>query len=1043
MPDRRRGPAEETAACTRTQEAVWFGEQVSDLAAGNNLPMTIELLGQLDEAALAAAVAAVAAAQPALRTSFSVRDGRLRRRVEETAAPMLAHVELAEDELAARVERESRVPLDLLERPWRVELLRTPRRRVLFAVFHHAIFDGPSKDLFAAQCAEAYAALAAGVEPNLPLGRDDAVAAERDGIERLAPEAVALWDELLPRVRDALTFAPLPGAASRARPEAHRFELELPERLALDRAAERCGVSLFTLLTGAVQLLQHAYAGRADGDVATLVPFGVRDAESAGTIGMFANELPLCSSPRRDQQLPAYLAQLREAIGRLSRVRRFPYYEAVARCARGSDPSRLTPRFAISWWEGEREQYDGGGVRFVPDRALPTYGLRWDARLRFVATTRRLRCAVEYSTAVVPTSAAARIAEQLRTLLHAICEQPERPLAALPLLPPSEQVRLTTDWNRTARPLPNATIAQAFAAQVARTPEAVALRVGDETLSYRALDAQAEALAARLAEAGVRRGTRVALYLERGVQLPLALIAVSKTGAAFVPLDPSHPAERVAYMIDDAGVTLALTEQALAAALPRELPSICVDDGRQPQAPSRPARAAEPHDVACIMYTSGSTGRPKGALLPQRSLVNLMQAIAEQPGIGPGDVYLSFATITFDIGVAELIAPLLTGASIRIATSEQARDSEALAALLNDSDATITFGTPSRFNLLVAAGWRGGQRVMVGGETLTSEQLRVLIELAPEVWHVYGPTETFVYSTMTCLHDSRDIPIGRPLANTLVYVVDRWGALVPTGATGELWLGGAGVAQGYNGRPELTRERFVSDPFRGAGRLYRTGDLARHRDDGQLEFLGRIDDQVKIRGFRVEPGEVQAALEQLPAVRAAAVVAREDTPGQKRLVAYVVPASTAPTTTELRAGLARSLPQWMIPAAFVTLERLPLSRTGKLDRSSLPAPATADLIADRPHEPPRTPTETVVAAVWAELLEVGRVGRDDDFFALGGDSLTAAEAVARTRERSGRPVSVRMLFAAPTVAGFSAAIDDGRAADVPLPVVERRAVPVR
>ncbi len=670
------------------------------------------------------------------------------------------------------------------------------------------------------------------------------------------------------------------------------------------------------------------------------------------------------------------------------------------------------------------------------------YGTRWDLRFRFLDAPTRLACALEYDDQALTTRAAERIADRLRATLAALLAHPTAPVANLPLLPMHERAQLVADWNRTRRPAQHETVHAAIVARALATPDRAAVSSGEETLSYSQLLRAAQRLATRLSAAGVTAGARVGVLLDRGVELPVALLATAALGAAFVPLDPGHPHERIAFMVADSGAVAVLAHAHLEPLLEladAAVLTVAVDHPGDEPATAPPPAPCSADDVACIIYTSGSTGRPKGAALTQRALVNLCRTMADAPGLRDDDVYLSLTTPVFDVGTAELLAPLMAGARLEIAGSRDVGEPAALVELLGRSGATITFATPSRWRLLLAAGWRGGQRVLSAGEPLDEELAWALLERTPSVWNAYGPAETFAFSTLARVEDPTAISIGRPVDNTRLYVVDRAGALCPIGAVGELWIGGSGVAREYVNLPELSGERFVVDPFvKDGARLYKTGDLVRYRDDGQLDFLGRVDDQVKVRGFRVEPGEVSAALTALPEVVDAFVHTHRDG-ASIQLVAYVVGVTPAPTAAELHDALSARLPQYMVPAAFVLLPELPLSPNGKVDRRRLPAPSPTDRVDAGAYVAPAGDGELALAALFAEVLKLPRVGRHDDFFRLGGDSVRAAELIARARAELEVPVTVRALFEGPTVAQLAARIESGFEPQTTPPSIARTA----
>jgi amino acid adenylation domain-containing protein len=514
--------------------------------------------------------------------------------------------------------------------------------------------------------------------------------------------------------------------------------------------------------------------------------------------------------------------------------------------------------------------------------------------------------------------------------------------------------------------------------------------------------------------------------------LVVALLGVQKSGGTYVPLDPDFPTERLEYMLTDSGARVLITDGEATAALHVASDVRIIDLGIEADrlsclSDTNLTEGAGPKDAAYVIYTSGSTGRPKGVVVPHEALVNFLWSMKDRPGLYDGDVLAAVTTISFDIAALELYLPLLVGARIELVSRAAAADGEALAAQLNSSGATILQATPATWRLLVETGWRGapGFRALCGGESLSRPLADAILERVAELWNLYGPTETTVWSTLERIEaGSEAITVGRPIANTQVYVLDQAGQPVPVGVSGEIFIGGVGVALGYHDRPELTCERFIDDPFSrvSGARLYRTGDLGRWGADGRLHHLGRLDLQVKIRGFRIELGEIESVLCQHPQVREAVVVSASRTPDEARLVAYVVANSPVPMVDKLREHLKRSVPDYMLPAGFVFLEKLPLTNNGKVDRNALPAPDAVQLASDVFYELD-TETERKVAKIFSDVLNVSNVGAQHNFFDMGGHSLLATQVISRLRECCGIELPVRALFAAPTVSELSKHID--------------------
>ncbi|WP_143172596.1 amino acid adenylation domain-containing protein [Actinacidiphila paucisporea] len=634
---------------------------------------------------------------------------------------------------------------------------------------------------------------------------------------------------------------------------------------------------------------------------------------------------------------------------------------------------------------------------------------------------------------VEPEAAAALVAD-FGAFLAALCDAPGD-VAEVPLLSGARRAQVVEGWNATATgpgPGPAACVPALFAEQASRRPAAVAVIAERETLTYAQLDVRAQRLAAAMTAAGVGRGDLVGVYLDRSGDLVAALLGVMKAGAAYVPLDPVYPPDRVRAMVEDAGVRLLLTGGELP--LPGAVRSLGIEELDVAEAVDAdpaglPVAPPGPEDLAYVIYTSGSTGRPKGVRITHRALANFLRAMAAEPGCTADDRLLAVTTVCFDIAGLELFLPLVTGGCVELVPQEAAADGFALRARLERSRPTLMQATPATWRLLVAAGWEGDPalRALCGGEALPADLAGELLGRVRALWNLYGPTETTVWSAAGQVLPGDRVTLGRPIANTRCYVMDRRGRPLPPYVAGELYIGGAGVADGYHGRPDLTAEKFVPDGLGGTGRLYRTGDLVRWLADGRLDCLGRIDDQVKIDGFRIELGEVEAVLQRHGGVRRAVVAAREDAAGTRRLVAYVVPAAAgdsaapeSPSPADLRRHLARDLPAYMIPAVFVPLAEVPLTRNGKVDRRALPPPPR-DLPLPSTVRP-RPGPEEAVASVWRAVLGRDDIGVDDNFFDAGGNSLLLVEAVKRLNAALALRLTSVDMFRHPTVRTMAASL---------------------
>ncbi|KGW95105.1 non-ribosomal peptide synthetase [Burkholderia pseudomallei] len=807
--------------------------------------------------------------------------------------------------------------------------------------------------------------------------------------------------------------------------------------------ARRLGVSAASVMHVAWSLVLARTANRRDVVFGTVL-FGRMQggAHAHRTMGLFMNTLPVRIA-LDESDVEASLIATHDRLARLLRHEHAPLALAQ-RCSAVPAQAPLFTSLLNYRYSPHEEQGDAtdDDVQFIAARERNNYPLTMivDDTGEGFALTAQVDASID----------AARVCAFMHTaleqLVRALDDARGAVLAELDVLPADEHRCVVSACNDTDAELPGVDfVDRRFEAQAARTPEAIAVACGAHALSYAALNRRANRLAHYLRAHGAGPERVVALALERSVDMMVGLLGILKSGSAYLPLDPAYPAERLAYIVDDARPALLLTEAALrddwrdagapVVLLDADGPAIDACPDHNPDAAAgRDARTLS--SLAYVIYTSGSTGRPKGVMIEHRNLANLLGAMGEQPGIGAHDVLLAVTSLSFDIAALELFLPLLHGARAVIAARDDAADPARLAHLIESSEASLMQATPSTWRMLAQHGWPRSARpltLLCGGEALPPALAERLLAHVPAIWNLYGPTETTVWSTVRRV-TTPVVDIGGPIANTQVYVLDERLRPAPIGVAGELYIGGAGVARGYLNRPELTRERFVDDPFRRGGRLYRTGDLARRRADGNLEYLGRNDFQVKIRGFRIELGEIEAQLAKAHGVQGVALAARDTPTADKRLVAYYVGDASA---AALREHAAARLPAYMVPAAYVRLAAWPLTPNGKLDRAALPAPDD-EAYARAEYEAPRGEHECKLAAIWRAVLQVERIGRHDDFFELGGHSLLAVRAVTAMRDAFGSDTSLRDLFARPVLKDLAEhASTAARARDAAIPKVAR------
>ncbi|WP_405007998.1 amino acid adenylation domain-containing protein [Kitasatospora purpeofusca] len=1038
------------------QHGIWLTSRLTHVPEVFHLALRIGF-DRIDTDALARAVAATVARHPALSSALAERDGVLHpvpagrapalTVLEPVGEPLGGCADACADALAKRLAEELSLPFDLARGPLARFTLdrRADGSAELLVVAHHAVFDGHSKDVLVADLAAGYAAALTGPAADEERSGGSATALGADA------DAAPLDPDLLARAaafhgpRWAAATAPvLPGgprAVTDAGPgESVAWRLDGAAGAALADAARTTGVTRFEFLLAALHGLLHRYGGEA---VPVAVPFSTRDPRQRGAIGLYVNELPVYAPAGQDEDTPfaRYAAAVRAEARLVSAHRAVPFGSAVP---------GLTPRAGlapVSFGYRRRTTADPvfpGSTALVDWTVFP-HAARNTLHLQAVDGADGIDLSLQYDPAVLSSAAARRIAGHLATLLAAAVADPATPLGDLPLLDGAERHLVTTAWNDTARAYPaDRTVLDLVREHAAAAPDALAVVAGEERLTYRELLRRADRLAGELTAAGIGRDDLVGLHLARTADLPAALLAVHAVGAGYLPLDPGYPAERLAFVLADSGAALLLADREPAPEVAAAAPAVLRPDGAASGADAEAGAASGAGRLAYVLYTSGSTGRPKGVEIGHRALVNLLTAFAARLGSGPRDVWLGLTSLSFDISALELLLPLTTGGRLVLAPDGLAVDGPGLRALVEREGVTHIQATPSGWRVLLGAGpLPSGLTGLVGGEALPLPLARQLRAGTDRLFNVYGPTETTVWSTCAELPDAPDaVRIGRPIANTRALVLDRRRRPLPIGVPGELHLGGDGLAEGYLGRPELTAERFVDDPFGAPGdRLYRTGDLVAWSPDGELEFLGRIDDQVKIRGHRIELGEVEAALLTHPAVaEAAAAVHRGEAAapgnegdggdGEPFVAGYLVPAAgqTAPEPAELRSFLQRLLPGAAVPQRFLVLDRLPLTPNGKLDRRALPVPPVPVEAPAGPAPGPEAEDEVLAAVlrIWSEVLRLPGLGPEDDLFDLGGHSLTIIQITARIRDLLGVELDFDVFFATPTPLGIAAAVRELR-----------------
>ncbi|MFE1929243.1 non-ribosomal peptide synthase/polyketide synthase [Streptomyces sp. NPDC059474] len=1042
-------PRDRPLPLSSAQRRLWFLDDLTSGGTEYNTGAGLRLDGALDAAALRRALDRLAARHDALRTTFATVDGH---GVQQVAAhgtvpldradlgghPPRERAEALEHTLTGELNR----PYDLRQGPLtRALLIRlADEEHILLLAQHHIVTDGWSVGVLVRELAALYAAEVSGTAAELPepaLQYPDFAVWER-GRPAIAPDDADLeyWRGRLAGMQtlELPTDRPRPPVRTTAG-EVHRRELPAELVAGLTRLGRERDTTLFTLLASAVAVLFSRYSGQRDIAFGT-VTAGRHREELESVAGFFVNTLVLRADVDGDSTVERFLDTMRETVLDAFSHDRLPFERVVEELAPRRDPSRnpLVQALVVQQSAMVPAQ-EAAGVR-ITEHSLPRPAARFDLVLEFLPRDDgSLGLTVEFNSDLFDVATIERMAGHLHRLLTAMVADPGATLVSLRMLADAEWHAMLDAWNGPEQTAIEATLPDLFAAQVARRPAATAVTCQDTNLSYDEMNRRANRLARLLIARGAGPERLVALALPRSAELVVVLLAVLKSGAGYLPVDPGYPAERIAFMLEDAAPSTILTTTGTAGCLPADAEPLVLDD---------PAVRAEldgladgditdgerigpldPAHPAYVIYTSGSTGRPKGVVATHRGVAGLAAWAEAELGRERLTDVVASTSLNFDVSVFEILCPLLAGGSVEVV-----RDLLAVTDPGGRPRAQgLLSGVPSVFSRLLGEDPPAARArtVVLAGEALPAQTLRDIREAMPSsrIANLYGPTEATVYATAWFCDGrapSQAPPIGRPVAGTRAYVLDPTLRLVPPGVTGELYLGGQGLARGYLRRPGLTAHRFLADPFgRPGSRMYRTGDLVRWNSDGRLEYLGRADDQVKIRGFRIELGEVETALLRHPDIAEAAAVARE-ADGHTRLIAYVVAAAGAvPDPAGLRRFLRRSLPDYMVPASVVVLERMPLSPNGKLDRGLLPEPDWAEAAAPG-YVAPRTATERTLAAVWARVLRVERVGVEDNFFSLGGDSILSIQLVSQARQ-AGLAVTSRDVYRHQTVAALALHLD--------------------
>ncbi|HEV2992738.1 MAG TPA: amino acid adenylation domain-containing protein [Candidatus Angelobacter sp.] len=1021
------------------QQRLWFIDKLEPGNVAYNLPFGLWLRGKINPAALQYSLNQLVKRHGVLRTSFPSPNGEPIQKVADPADVNLAieRFDLRTVACDPRQAEAIRLMQEEAERPFNLEqapLLRMKlvqleeERHLLLGNMHHIISDGWSIGLLLREISQQYAGYMRGEEiilPELKVQYAEFATWQREWLRRLPPQQMEYWRRQLKGV----AVLPLPTDKPRASVRSQKgatIQFKFSDHLTtkLRQFCRQEKATLFMALLAAFQVLLSRYAGEQEVAVGTAIANRTRK-EFRDVVGLFANTLVLRTNVAGNPGFREVLARVREVAFGAYKNQDVPFDQLVSEIEFERDLSR-TPLFQVMML---LQNVDHAKTLDLPGLHLEEFtpvvpAAKFDLTLEFIESPDAIRGDLSFASELFEPQTARRMVDQLQSLLEQVAANPERRISEILLLADFERQQFLVDWNATEVEYPQVFVHENFERQVTQAPNSVAVEHDGQRLTYAELNRRANQLARYLKKLGIGPETLVGISLERGFDMVVGLMAILKAGGAYVPLDPSYPRERLRYMVDDSRPAVLLTQESLEnqwefyqgriVKADKDWSSIQNEDDENLKI------AGCLSNLCYVIYTSGSTGTPKGVQISHKALSNFLFSMRKKPGISKEDVLLAETPLSFDIAGLEIYLPLVTGACLRILGRAAGANGVRLSNEL-ENGVTMVQATPASWQIALEAGWKGteGLKVLCGGEALSLDLAKKLVSRSSVVWNMYGPTETTIWSLIEELKEVGDgIALGRPIANTSVYVLDDYLEPVPAGVRGELYIGGDGLARGYRGRPELTAARFIPNPFtnRQGDRLYRTGDIVRWRNDGTLEFLGRADHQVKVSGHRIELGEIENALAQCDGLLQSVVIAYQESSGEKRLIAYLAANHKEDISIDgIRASLKSKLPAYMIPSEFVVMDSLPLSPNGKLNRRALPQPGafrqrTANQFAD-----PTTRLEKKITTIWQEVLHRDRVSVDDNFFDIGGDSLRSVRVHNQLTQSLNLQIDLVELFKFPTI----------------------------
>ncbi|TVP68127.1 MAG: amino acid adenylation domain-containing protein [Leptolyngbya sp. LCM1.Bin17] len=1046
---------------SHSQKALWFLWQLEPLSPAYNQIFSGRIFDDVNVPSLLSAFEKLIERHPCLRSTSPKIGEEPIQQVHHTQAVDFQQIDASdwsEAKLYSSVKRESQQSFDLEhESVLRVRLFScSAQEHILLITIHHIATDGWSLGIILSELTQLYQAHQDDVAASLPplnYSYFDYVHSHKTMLESSRGEG--LWYYWKDKLKGKLPELDLP--TDKPRPPiqtyngaSHKFQLSDQLVRQIKQLAQSTDTTLYMLLLATFEVLLYRYTGQEDILVGSPIA-GRLQPQFKEVVGYFVNLVVMRGDLSNNPSFKEFLTQIRQTVLEAFTHQEYPFALLVEKLRPHRDPSRspiFQAFFALQQLHSSREmqkffvhdtnkEFIREGLDLRPFD-IPQQEGQFDLTLEMIESSESIFGSFKYNTDLFEESTIERMAVHFQNLLSAIVEDPQKAVGNLPLLSAEERQQLLVKWNDTKCEYPHdKCIHQLFEQQVDSTPDAVAVEFENQQLSYLQLNQRANSLAHYLKSLGVEPEVLVGICVERSIDMVVGLLGILKAGGAYVPIDPHYPEERLSYMLADSGVVVLLTQSSLLASLPSSTARVvCLDTDWQlmEQHPQENLDVGvRPDNLAYVIYTSGSTGQPKGVQICHQSVVNLLNSMQYSPGLTSKDTIYSVTTISFDIAALEIYLPLTIGAKVSVASRQSASNADWLLSQLSSSKATVMQATPATWQMLLASGWSSHYplKVLCGGEALPTKLAREILETGSELWNLYGPTETTIWSASRQIVASETLAranyspssIGRPIANTQAYILDPHLQPVPIGIPGELYIGGDGLARGYLNRPDLTAEKFIANPF-GEGRLYKTGDLARYLLDGNIEYLGRIDHQVKLRGFRIELGEIESILNHHEQVQQCAVILREDTPGNKCLVAYLVGEDTLEVNT-LREFLKQQLPGFMMPSAFIQLDTFPLTPNGKIDRKAFPAPAP-ELTRTGKFFAPQTQQQRLIAGLFAQVLSlpVESIGLQDNFFELGGHSLLATQLMCILQESFNINIPLRALFEYPSVEALANSVEN-------------------